>query len=569
MPTPLRLTSVLIENFRGILHVELALDETTVLIGENNCGKTTVIDAIRICLKELRPRGRTVFDSHDFHLKDAGSDPSTAAPIKIILTFAEHQAGEWDAELIGRLNRLKILQVDALGCSFVTLRVICAYNATSRDFEQEWAFVNGADQKLPNVLDNALVALQSEVTFFYLSALRDAVRHFDAKGQFWRPFLKDSELAADKRTEIEDKLQEVNDLVVGSHASFEKALESLRQIQEVVKLGAGDIVSIEAVPARIFDMLARAQVNLCSSGGAQLPVGRHGEGTQSLAVLLLFAAFLKTWPAGAPLVALEEPEAHLHPSAVRALWEMLAKISGQKLISTHSGDLLSEVDVHAVRRLARTPGGVVSRSVARGLLSDEEARKLHHHIRRNRGELLFARAWLLVEGESESWVFPAAARALGGNFHREGVRVVEYSQSDVGLLAKVANALGIPWYCVVDDDSGRQKYEASIQANLGGIAATNRYCAPYHCLEVHLLGNGFNQAYVPHMPAQNLAKIAVQPGDPTYWTEYASNLPSRAKTKVAAAVAAEMEAIGPNSVSPILKSIVGKVVNLAILGAPP
>ncbi len=50
----------------------------------------------------------------------------------------------------------------------------------------------------------------------------------------------------------------------------------------------------------------------------------QGEGTQSLAVLLLFRAFLRSQlsdldPAASPITALEEPEAHLHPSAIRSL----------------------------------------------------------------------------------------------------------------------------------------------------------------------------------------------------------------------------------------------------------
>src|SRR5262249_31732645 len=162
-----------------------------------------------------------------------------------------------------------------------------------------------------------------------------------------------------------------------------------------------------------------------TSTGAQVPVGRHGEGTQSLAVLMLFSAFLEAWPSASPIIGLEEPEAHLHPSAIRALWKLLDGISGQKLISTHSGDLLSEVDVHNGCRLARTASGVVARRVEAGLLDAEETRKLSYHVRRARGELLFARSWLLVEGETEAWVYPAAAQALGIGLHREGVRVVE------------------------------------------------------------------------------------------------------------------------------------------------
>lgn len=332
-------------------------------------------------------------------------------------------------------------------------------------------------------------------------------------------------------------------------------------------MASGDAVSIEAVPGRMFDLLAKAQISLGTTTGAKIPVARHGEGTQSVAVLMLFSAFLDSRPTGTPIVALEEPEAHLHPSAVRALWGVVGGVAGQKLISTHSGDLLSEVEIHQVRRLVKTPVGVVSYRIGDGLLTEEETRKLNYHVRRARGELFFARAWLLVEGETEAWIFPAAARALQLNLHREGVRVVEYSQSDVGLLAKVADAFGIPWYCVIDDDLGRARHENSVKANLGTASEKDRLAIPYRDPETHLLENGFDTVYAKFMPAQNLAKIQTPPGGAGYWAEFADNLPVRAKARGAAAAALEMETRGAGSVTSVLKDVLIKVVALARDGA--
>ena len=562
----MKLRRVLIQNFRGIEKLELDIDDCTVLIGENNSGKTAVLDALRLCLRDLGPRRRVVFDGFDFHLKNVTADPSSADPIKITITFREDIVGDWDGALVGRLNRNKILQVDGGGRSYVVLRVVCAYDSASREFLQEYDFLNLADQPLTGVSEGALGNLQREVIYFYLGALRDAARHFDAKGPFWRPFLKDTKLTPEKKAEIEQKLQELNELVVASHETFEQAKEELNKLQHVVSMAAGDVVSIEAVPGRMFDILAKAQIHLGSATGARLPVARHGEGTQSLAVLMLFSAFLGAWPSGAPIIALEEPEAHLHPSAIRALWQVVCGIAGQKLVSTHSGDLLSEVDVHNVRRLAKTATGIRSFHVPRALLSNEEKRKLNYHVRRARGELLFARCWLLVEGETEGWVYPAAARAKGIDFHQKGIRVVEYSQVDVGLFAKVANALGIPWLCVVDDDDGRVKYEPAVRANLGGALEADRLALPYVNAEIHLLSSGYDAVYATFMPAQKLPLLTKNPGDPGYWADYAAILPGKAKTRAAAAVAAEMEHRGAAGVTPEILGVLDKVVAVAGAG---
>ena len=558
----MRATTLRIENFRGIKQLALDLDEITVLIGENNTGKTAVLDALRICLRELGPRRRVVFDALDFHLADAASDPVTAAPIRIEVTFSEQVAGEWSAALVGRLTRDNVLQVDDAGLGHVILRVTCEYDATSRDFAQDWSFLNLDRQPLPLAGERALAALQREVSYFYLRALRDAHYHFGGKGPFWRPFLKDTQLPDEKKAEIESKLREVNELVVSSHDSFERVHDGLRRVQDVVPLSAGDVVSVEAVPGRIFDMLANARVNLSAVDGAKIPVDRHGEGTQSLAVLMLFAAFLEAWPEGAPIIALEEPEAHLHPSAIRALQRLVRGFSGQKLISTHSGDLLAETEIHQIRRLARTRDGIQSFRVPPDLLCPEDTRKFNYHVRQARGELLFARCWLLVEGETESWIYPAAARALDIDLHREGVRTVEYGQSDVGLLAKVADALGIAWYCVGDGDDEEKKTRTKLDG-LDSSHETDRVVFPYRNIEIHLLENGYGNVYDGFMPDQNRNKIGKRPGEKGYWIEYARHLPGRAKTRAAAEVAVKMENGGEDAVTKEIRAVLDRAVSLA------
>ena len=102
--------------------------------------------------------------------------------------------------------------------------------------------------RLSRVSPRALATLQDAIRYYYLTALRDAGSHFSARGRFWRPFLNDSQLSPDRKAEIEDRLQEVNDLVVSSHASFEQVQTGLRRVQSVVPLASGEAVSIEAVP---------------------------------------------------------------------------------------------------------------------------------------------------------------------------------------------------------------------------------------------------------------------------------------------------------------------------------
>jgi putative ATP-dependent endonuclease of OLD family len=566
-----KLRRVEIENFRGIRKLAMDLDDLVVLIGENNTGKTAILHALKLCLRDLGPRRRVVFDPFDFHLKDDASEPNGADPISVTVTFGEATANEWDT---ARQRRLKyIVQVDPnSGLSLVTLRVTCSYSAPERDFAQNWEFLNPQGQPLQDKGEQALGALQREVAFYLLDALRDAGKNFDPKGPFWRPFLKDGQLPADKKEEIERKLSELNELVVSSHGTFEKALERLKKVQDVVSMQAGDVVSIEAVPGRIFDMLAKAQVHLGTMTGAKVPVGRHGEGTQSLAVLMLFAAFLDLSANGSdkdrvPLVALEEPEAHLHPSAVRTLWKTVERVPGQKLISTHSGDLLSQVPVSVVRRLARTANGVESFQLKAETLDANEQRMFDFHIRHARGELLFARCWLLGEGETEVTLFHEIARHLGIDLERAGVRCIPYRMgASIELFLKVARDFGIRCCALTDND----KQGKADQEHLHHYTPVADQAKAIHVMqeddvEGHLCTAGFGEIYQAYLTTQTQARVTVQKGHPEYWKQVLTAIKSARDFKKPSAALEVVRLIqsGTKPVPQLIQTAIQEAVSLA------
>ena len=79
------LKEVTIKNFRSLKNVHISFDDTTILIGENNTGKSTILDAIRIGLNKAI--GRTSFDDYDFYMDDKIKSPRDSEGIKITLMF--------------------------------------------------------------------------------------------------------------------------------------------------------------------------------------------------------------------------------------------------------------------------------------------------------------------------------------------------------------------------------------------------------------------------------------------------------------------------------------------------
>lgn len=79
--------------------------------------------------------------------------------------------------------------------------------------------------------------------------------------------------------------------------------------------------------------------------------------------------------------------------------------------------------------LGRESNSTIATRVSQRSLSRDELRKIGFHIRFHRSGALFARCWLLVEGETEVWLFNELARQCGYNLAAEGVQIVEFAQS--------------------------------------------------------------------------------------------------------------------------------------------
>lgn len=572
----MQLTRLKIQHYRGIKELELALGPTTVLIGENNCGKTTILHALRACLYALRSAGRvSPFEEFDLHFSDRAADPTTAPPIVITLTFEEATPGEWSNEIMQRLggDGGVIVLVPPDDRSRVELRVTAKYSAVTLDIETAFEFLDAAGSPLPPRNRTRLTSLQQLRPLFYLSAMRDAGKEFSRSSQFWSPFVKNSQIDETKKAAIEEQLESINAQIIEAHGTFKGVREHLAKVRELVALGEQDVVSVDAVPARVFDMLNRTQVSIASSTGARLPIGRHGEGTQSLTVLMLFDAFLKSELArkqgikeSRPIVALEEPEAHLHPSAVRTLWKTIRDIDGQKVIATHSGDLLSEVELTAVRRIYKSRGQVRVGAISEGLLDPRDARKFDFLVRRTRGELFFARCWLLGEGEVEAILFAGVAQVLNLDLEQAGVRCVEYRLGDIDYFIDAANALGISWHCLTDGDSqGISDSKKAADRMLGARKRPWRHITVLHgatSIEPYLASNGFLDVYEAiAVPAKKEAKLTVAPDSPEYVGQIVKCVPD--KPTAAYAVVEAMRRRGADSVPHALSSAVMKAIALA------
>lgn len=155
---------------------------------------------------------------------------------------------------------------------------------------------------------------------------------------------------------------------------------------------------------------------------------------------------------GANVVAIDEPEIHLHPSSQRSLARLLKNGRNQKIIATHSPDIVSAFDPECIVSV-KAHGKVVQ--PAQGLLNNDQRLILTWWVK-DKLEPLTARHIIFVEGISDRIVLERVAELTGRELDRLGVTIMEVggckNMKHVWSLFG-ADGFDIPTSILIDEDA--------------------------------------------------------------------------------------------------------------------
>ncbi|OYY92247.1 MAG: ATP-dependent endonuclease [Hydrogenophilales bacterium 28-61-23] len=463
------ITDVRVSNFRSLANVEVELNDLTVLIGANNAGKTSFLDALFAAIgsgrktlshddvrlapgEALPPKERKVVI--DLRIRPVGSDG------KVLDKFPE---GSFWTALWG--NGIAIDPVEFY--EFMPIRTSLSWNGAKaeyvveRSFLKEWrAFADWIDTPFQSTPIRA--AQLEPVALHYIDAKRDLDDDLRKQGSFWRRLTDDLGLSAADVADLEAALSGINQTIVDKSEILQHLKTNLADLQKVVSADSAGI-DIAPVARKLRDLSKGVDVSFSTSGAQSFPLARHGMGTRSLASLLVFRAFASWRHAHATsdgdkvhsILALEEPESHLHPQAQRSLFGHIKAIAGQRVVSTHSPYFAGQAQLEDLRLFIKKGGDTVTSKLDLSQLTKaDDKRKIQESVIESRGDILFARALVLFEGQTEEQALPIWAQEYwGASIHELGFSFARANGTDYFPFIWLAQSLDIPWYLIADGEA--------------------------------------------------------------------------------------------------------------------
>lgn len=483
-----------IRGFRGINQLSLPLTHINLLIGENAWGKSSLLDALSLLLS---PHSREyAFSADDFYFTP-GEVNDRVHRLSVVFHFSDDEA-ENSALL------QSFWQPDRSG----KRRLSYSVQARRRDGEitSTRRFIDGQGHVLPE--EGSAAAIDYLLRMNPVLRLRDArfsrrIRPVESGVDARLSTLNQLVKELDKLTrDLEQHPQQL------SNAMLRQGLQTMQQLMEHYFL-------IQHPDSRSQVPRVAPQSRDGVQGWHSLDQLNHliaatDVRSRQLILLRMFTLLVQArgsepLAAGArPLLLIEDPETRLHPIMLSVAWNLLTLLPLQKIATTNSGELLSQVAVENVCRLVREPTRVAAWRIGPEGLSAEESRRIGFHIKVNRPSALFARCWLLVEGETEVWIINEMARQCGFHFAAEGIKVIEFAQSGLKPLLKFARRMGIAWHVLTDGDMAGKKYTATARSQLQphDVERCHLTQLPAADMELFLYQQGFSDVYheAAHLP---------------------------------------------------------------------
>jgi|JI10StandDraft_1071094.scaffolds.fasta_scaffold09726_3 putative ATP-dependent endonuclease of OLD family len=429
----LYLKSLKISNFRvfnkdgSTLHFQPTLN---VIIGENNSGKSAVIDALRY-----------VFNLGSFQLREDLIKIDDQDINRDGRVLSNEEVIEFEAVFVGRgsdvMSTLRDMYVDEDPNGTYNFHMRHQLTLKKSKSEGRHMYKTSSTYGGEDFTNLVTAEMLDFIRSVYLSPLRDIVSDNRRIGleveRLVKSQVSDDALKTKQLEELPDEMRKavlkmIHDITGLDYISY-VGQNLLSYSSPYIKGKPEELVTFS--PSSINRNLYRSMLPLFTyqeHGLGGLDLEANGLGINNLIYASIVLSRKKN-EEHFRFFLIEEPEAHLHPQMLRTFFGKLNRIeSHQVFVSSHSSMITAEVDITKITLMKRFDGGVPKVTHLNDVYGKDEMKAhrtyLHKFLDSTRSQLLFARSVIFVEGISEALLISKFAELMGKSLQDAGIEIV-------------------------------------------------------------------------------------------------------------------------------------------------
>jgi putative ATP-dependent endonuclease of OLD family len=398
-----RISALAITNHSRIPDLKLIIRQHAVIVGANDVGKSSILRLLNLTLG-----ASTAALYQRLSKTDLGG---AEGPLVVDVTLADFT----DEERTLFTSEIHVADDGTTESLWVQLTVEQDPEDEETVAIRRW-FPQGGHERAPS---------SKQIDGFgwrYLPATRGAnASSLDGRDSALRTLLGATDLGDQHAT------------LVGLIEQFNTELGSSANVVDLLKRVANHLSRAMPKPVATADIAIRSTADpatdvlgnvsmFVKKDGAHVPLSEQSDGVRQLTAMTLFDLA----EGAANVVAIDEPELHLHPSSQRTIAELFASASNQKVLATHSAYIVHRFEPSHV--IAVGPDGKCHQ-IDDDKLSIIEKQRVNWWSPRLL-EALTARRAIVVEGSSDRVIVEAAARAMGIELDRLGAVVFDIDGAD-------------------------------------------------------------------------------------------------------------------------------------------
>jgi putative ATP-dependent endonuclease of the OLD family len=502
----IRLQSVRIKGFRGFRNIEVDFENTTVLVGTNNAGKTTLLKALQLALTNFH-----FISNDDFFYCEEHIDDTIIVDVLFVPLDEDGNVTNEFNEVWNDVFKAERIGISQDGKQIMAFRTIIKENNKTFRKQQfyidQWEeFLNEEINWYDNEYDKELSFYFDEIPFFYLEANRDILEDIKSKSSYLGRILSSLEFSLENKQKIEALISELNSTTIGSSDILTELETTLKELDTAMD-NTNNTVQLTPFTKKVRDLNKGIRINY-----SEFSMDYHGMGTRSWSSLLVLKSFLnlnhKIYEDNGkpyyPILAIEEPESHLHPNAQKKLYSQINEIVGQKIISTHSNYIAANANLSEIRSLIKKESNITIGKLLIDNLDDEDNRKIRRQVINTRGELFFSKVVILCEGETEEQSLPLLIeKQLNLDMVSIGINIIGINGGgNYFPFIYFCESLGIKWFILSDGENPILKKIKKDMIKLNQLTVSvEDYEFPDNIIhfenqedfERHLINNGFKE----------------------------------------------------------------------------